>query len=70
MKVEKKQLSLKEASEVYSIPLWTIRKWVFLRAIPFRKIGRRVYLPVERLEAWLSEHDVDPKREEGMTDEP
>ena len=58
---QKKQISLKEASEIYSIPIWTLRAYVQKRLIPFRKIGRRVYL-TEKFEDWLSQKDVDPHK--------
>ena len=55
-----RQISLKQAAELYGIPVWTLRSHVYKRTIPFRHVGRRIYLPVEKFEAWLSKGDVEP----------
>ncbi len=55
----KKQLSVKEASEIYSIPIWTLRSYIQRRLIPFRRVGRKIYL-TDKFEIWLSQRDVEP----------
>ena len=53
-----KQLSVREASELFSIPENTLRAYIQRRIIPFRKVRGRVYLVTEILEKWLSQFDV------------
>lgn len=60
----KKQITLREASEAYGIPLWTLRSYVSRRKIPHRKIGHRVYL-TKKFEAWLESKDIEPLRKGG-----
>jgi excisionase family DNA binding protein len=57
----RRQLTLQEASEIYGIPLWTLYKYVEKRMIPYRKVRRRIYIPVEKFEKWLESLDVEPE---------
>ena len=59
-----KQITVKEASRIYNIPLWTLRNYIARRLIPIRKIGNRVYLETEKLEKWLKQFDIGPFRYE------
>lgn len=53
-----KQITVKEASKMYNIPLWTLRNYISRRLIPIRKIGNRVYLETDKLETWLKQFDI------------
>jgi len=55
----KKQISLREGSEYFGIPLWTLRSYVSRKKVPHRKIGHRVYL-TKKFEDWLNSKDVEP----------
>lgn len=51
----KKLLTLKEASELYSISLSRLQKWSARKAIPRLKIGRSVYIEPHTFEEWLEQ---------------
>jgi len=60
MKDLPKQLTIKQASEIFNIPVWTLRAYISQRIIPHRRIRRRIYIPTNKFQDWLSEHDVEP----------
>ncbi len=55
-----KQLTVKQASEIFNIPIWTLRAYISRRIIPFRKLRGRVYIPTQKFQDWLAKHDVEP----------
>lgn len=59
-----KQLSVRQAAQVFNISENTLRSYIFRRIVPFRKVRGRVYLVTETLEAWLKSFDVEPVRPE------
>jgi len=58
--IVKKQISVREASEIYSIPEWTLRTYIARRLIPHRRVRRKIYIPIKKFEEWLSKGDVEP----------
>lgn len=47
---------LETISELYDVPLWTLRKWASKRMFPGiiqRKGTRRIYVDVEKFDTWL-----------------
>jgi excisionase family DNA binding protein len=54
----KKLLTLKEASELYSISLSRLQKWSARKSIPRLKIGRSVYIEPHTFEDWLERYFI------------
>jgi len=55
-----KQLSVKQTSQIFNMPEWTLRAYIARRLIPFRRVRGRIYIPTEKFQNWLSKGDVDP----------
>ena len=48
------QINFSKASEISSIPIWTLRKYEFEGKMPRgRRIGSRVYLNTKKFLEWL-----------------
>jgi len=57
---EKKLISLKEASQIYGIPLNTLYKMSSQGKLPKFKIGKRVYIHPPEFEVFLEDFHVSP----------
>jgi len=55
-----KQLSIKNAAKYFDIPEWTLRTYIRDRVIPYRRLGRKIYIPIAKFEEWLERGDVEP----------
>lgn len=51
-------LTVKEVANLLGIAEKTVRKYVWLKTIPYAKINGHVRFNQERLEAWLAQRDV------------
>lgn len=58
-----KQLTVKETSLIFNIPQWTLRSYIFRKLIPHRRLRRKIYIPTEKFLIWLSQFDVEPKKD-------
>jgi excisionase family DNA binding protein len=62
----KKLLSLPEVAEYLGLAEGTVRIWAWQQRLPIVRIGRRVMVPIDDLEAWVQARkcevrDVPPK---------
>lgn len=58
-KLQKEFVPLKELSEIFSIPMWTLYGYVNKRRFPgIIKLGSRIYVDVERFREWFLQHEV------------
>lgn len=62
--IDKKNLTVAEAAQVYGLTQSWLYKQTSLRTIPLFKIGSKVLIPVGEFEQWLDEHRVDVKGRE------
>jgi excisionase family DNA binding protein len=54
-----RRLSVEHAAPILGISTHTLRQWLRARRIPFFRVGRRVVLDREDLEAFLRAHRVE-----------
>ena len=55
-----KLLTLNRVSDIWGIPLWTLRKAVQKKQVPHTRRLGRIYIIRKKFEEWLSKGDVDP----------
>jgi len=60
-----KLVTLNKASEIWGIPLWTLRKAVQNKKIPHTRRLGRIYISVKKFEDWLKDGEVNPRKNEG-----
>ena len=66
MKHPKKTVRLETLSEIYDIPLLTLRKWASKRKFPGiikRRGERRIYVSLEKFDKWCQEDSRDLRSE-------
>lgn len=60
--MEKILINIKELSELLGISVSTLYTWVSQRKIPYSKIGHSVKFDLTRMEKWIKEHSVEPRK--------
>ncbi len=56
---QKETVSLNTLSQIFDIPLWTLRKYASERRFPgIIKRGRNVYVDIKKFRAWLYKGEV------------
>ncbi|MDE0151102.1 MAG: helix-turn-helix domain-containing protein [Bdellovibrionales bacterium] len=53
-------ISVKTVSEMLGIAPKTIHNWIYLRKIPYMKVGQRVMFRPKSLKAWLNRKEIKP----------
>jgi excisionase family DNA binding protein len=56
-----RRLSVEEAATILGVSVFTVRKLIRQRAVPYYRVGRRVILDPEDLERYLCQHRVEPR---------
>jgi excisionase family DNA binding protein len=56
-----RRLSVEEAAPILGVSVFTVRKLIRQRAVPFYRVGRRIVLDPEDLERYLCQHRVEPR---------
>ncbi len=56
-----RRLSVDEAAPILGVSVFTVRKLIRVRAVPFYRVGRRVVLDREDLERYLRQHRIEPR---------
>jgi len=54
------QLSVKQTSQIFNIPEWTLRAYISKQIVPYRKLRGRIYIPTEKFQKYLESFDVEP----------
>ena len=54
MEHEKTLVSVKSAAKMAQIPEYALRRWIQSGQVPTIKSGRRVYIPLNKLEEFLN----------------
>jgi excisionase family DNA binding protein len=49
-----------QVAKLLGLSIATIRKWVLIRYIPYKKIGRAVRFSVEEIRKWVKSRTVKP----------
>jgi excisionase family DNA binding protein len=53
-----------QVAKLMGLSIATIRKWVLIRYIPYKKIGRAVRFSTEEIREWVKTRTVKPAEEE------
>jgi len=56
-----RRLSVEEAAPILGVSVFTVRKLIRQRTVPYHRVGRRVVLDPDDLERYLRQHRVEPR---------
>jgi excisionase family DNA binding protein len=60
-------LDVGQVAEMMGLSAATIRKWVLIRYIPYRKLGRAVRFSAPEIRKWVKTRSVRPAGEQGAS---
>jgi excisionase family DNA binding protein len=64
-------LNVEQVAQMLGLSVSTIRKWVLIRYIPYRKIGKAVRFSASEIQGWIKKRSVVPlKNPQGRNDTP
>jgi excisionase family DNA binding protein len=55
-----------QVAELLGLSIATIRKWVLIRYIPYKKIGRAVRFSAGEIQEWVKTRTVEPDTGQGV----
>lgn len=53
--IRKQMVTLKTLSEIFDMPLWTLRSWASKRLFPLYKVNTRIYVDIVEFRTWLEQ---------------
>ena len=53
-------INLETVSEILGVAPKTIHNWVYLRKVPYVKVGQKVMFRPKSLESWLNRKEIKP----------
>jgi excisionase family DNA binding protein len=59
-------LDVGQVAEMLGLSVATIRKWVLIRYIPYKKIGRAVRFSTKEIQEWVKTRTVEPDTGQGV----
>jgi excisionase family DNA binding protein len=59
-------LDAEQVAELLGLSVATIRKWVLIRYIPYKKIGRAVRFSAKEIQEWVKARTVEPDTGQGV----
>ena len=57
-------LDVKQVAQLLKLSIATIRKWVLIKFIPYKKIGRAVRFSTLEIQEWMMSKSSSPKNQQ------
>lgn len=53
--INRQMVTLKSLSDIFDMPLWTLRNWASKRLFPLYKVNSRIYVDLTEFRTWLEQ---------------